>query len=989
MSRSRRRHGRAAASTAGAALLSLLALAAVQPAGAAPAAEGTPRASTTVSTATAAPRVAVSSEYAERFLEMYDEIHDPANGYFSPQGIPYHSVETLIVEAPDHGHETTSEAYSFWLWLEAAYGRATADWTSFNDAWATMETYMIPQHEDQPTNSFYNPQSPATYAAEYDHPSKYPAALNSGVRSGVDPLANELKATYGTSDVYGMHWLADVDNTYGFGAAPGAGCLLGPDSEGTSYINTFQRGAQESVWETVPQPSCEDFSFGGTNGFLDLFTGDSSYAKQWKYTNASDADARAVEAAYWAHTWATEQGQPEAVAATVAKAAKMGDYLRYAMFDKYFKQPGCTSPSCPAGTGKNSAHYLMSWYYAWGGALDPAAGWAWRIGSSHAHFGYQNPMAAWALSTSPALEPQSPTAVDDWSTSLERQLEFYQWLQSDEGGIAGGATNSWGGAYGTPPAGTPTFYGMAYQEAPVYSDPPSNQWFGMQVWSMERVAQLYYESGDAQAKALLDRWVPWAIANTQATGGADWAVPSTLRWTGAPDAWDAANPGDNSGLHVEVISHGQDVGVAAALAGTLIHYAAAAHDDEAQAVAKSLLDSIWEHNRDDKGVSAVEVREDYKRFDDVLTTTTGDGVYVPSGWQGTMPNGDEIEPGVSFLDLRSFYRDDPDWPKVQAYLDGGEAPAFRYHRFWAQSAVAVALANYDRFFGEPAGEDTTAPTVPTALAVASTTSSSATLTWTSSTDDVRVTGYDVLRDGVVVGTATGTIFTDPGLAPATAYAYTVRARDAAGNLSAPSSPVTATTRPPTADTTPPSVPAGLRAGTVTTTSVPLTWDASSDAVGVTGYDVYQGTVKVATVAGTSHTVTGLAPATGYSFSVAGRDAAGNVSARSTAVSATTAPVPTGACTAAYRTTGSWSGGFQGEVTVTAGNAPVTGWTVRWDLAPAAVSQLWGASHTVSGTVVTASNLSWNGSLAAGGSTSFGFIGTGTPPTSASVTCAAP
>ncbi|MEK8229263.1 glycoside hydrolase family 48 protein [Oerskovia sp. M15] len=90
----------------------------------------------------------------------------------------------------------------------------------------------------------------------------------------------------------------------------------------------------------------------GTNGYLDLFTGDSSYSKQWKYTNASDADARAVEAAYWAHTWATEQGQPEVVAATVAKAAKMGDYLRYAMFDKYFKQPGCTTPSCPPGPAR-------------------------------------------------------------------------------------------------------------------------------------------------------------------------------------------------------------------------------------------------------------------------------------------------------------------------------------------------------------------------------------------------------------------------------------------------------------------------------------------------------------------------------------------------------------------------------------------------------------------------------------------------------------
>ena len=39
-----------------------------------------------------------------------------------------------------------------------------------------------------------------------------------------------------------------------------------------------------------------------------------------------------------------------------------------------------------------------------------------------------------------------------------------------------------------------------------------------------------------------------------------------------------------------------------------------------------------------------------------------------------MPNGDAIKPGVSFLDIRSFYKNDPDWPKVQAYLDGGAAP---------------------------------------------------------------------------------------------------------------------------------------------------------------------------------------------------------------------------------------------------------------------------------------------------------------------------
>ena len=55
------------------------------------------------------------------FLAMYGDM-TAANGYFSPLGIPYHSVETLIVEAPDYGHETVSETYSYYLWLETMYG---------------------------------------------------------------------------------------------------------------------------------------------------------------------------------------------------------------------------------------------------------------------------------------------------------------------------------------------------------------------------------------------------------------------------------------------------------------------------------------------------------------------------------------------------------------------------------------------------------------------------------------------------------------------------------------------------------------------------------------------------------------------------------------------------------------------------------------------------------------------------------------------------
>src|SRR4051812_32601899 len=85
-----------------------------------------------------------ADEYSQKFLDQYNKIKDSANGYFSPAGVPYHSVETLMVEAPDHGHESTSEAFSYWMWLEATYGRVTGDWAPFNAAWAATEKFIIP-----------------------------------------------------------------------------------------------------------------------------------------------------------------------------------------------------------------------------------------------------------------------------------------------------------------------------------------------------------------------------------------------------------------------------------------------------------------------------------------------------------------------------------------------------------------------------------------------------------------------------------------------------------------------------------------------------------------------------------------------------------------------------------------------------------------------------------------------------------------------------
>ncbi|WP_224367030.1 glycoside hydrolase family 48 protein [Hyalangium versicolor] len=634
---------------------------------------------------------AAESTYTQRFLDHYNKIKNPANGYFSPKGVPYHSVETLIVEAPDHGHETTSEAYSYWLWLEAMYGRVTGDWAPFNNAWANMEQYIIPAQADQPTNSFYQANKPATYAAEWDLPNQYPSTLRTEVGVGSDPIAGELQSAYGNSNIYGMHWLLDVDNWYGYGRC-------GDGTTSPSYINTFQRGAQESVWETVPHPSCESFNWGKTGqGFLSLFTGDASYSKQWRYTNAPDADARAIQAAYWAYVWAREQGKESLVADTAKKAGKMGDYLRYAMFDKYFKRIGqCIGETaCPAGTGKNSMHYLMSWYYSWGGALDTSGGWAWRIGSSHSHFGYQNPMAAYILSTTSFARPQSATGVTDWATSLQRQLEFYTWLQSAEGGFAGGATNSWNGRYAQPESAS-SFYGMYYDWQPVYHDPASNQWFGFQAWSVQRVAEYYYVTGDAKAKKLLDKWVGWASANTTLTADGKYQIPSTLQWTGEPDTWNPTTPGTNSNLHVSIVDYTTDVGVTAAFARTLTFYAARSGSVSAKTLAKELLDRMWANYQTSKGVAVPEKREDYKRFDDAYNAATGDGVFVPTGWTGKNAQGATVDANSTFLSLRPKFQQDPDWAKVQSYLAGGAVPEFTYHRFWAQADIALAMADYGR-----------------------------------------------------------------------------------------------------------------------------------------------------------------------------------------------------------------------------------------------------------------------------------------------------
>ena len=356
------------------------------------------------------------------------------------------------------------------------------------------------------------------------------------------------------------------------------------------------------------------------------------------------------------------------------------------------------------------------------------------------------------------------------------------------------------------------------------------------------------------------------------------------------------------------------------------------------------------------------------------------------------------------------------------------------------------------------GADTTAPSTPLNLTASGTTQTTTNLSWSASTDNVGVTGYNIYQGATQIGTSTSTSYNVTGLTAATTYSFTVRAKDAAGNLSASSNTASVTTLSSggtgptyctsqgnsvadeyisrvqlntinnpstgnngytdftsistgltkgssytitvtptwtgstysegyavwidynqngsfddsgelvwsnaastttpvsgsfsvpssatngatrmrvsmkyngiptscetfsygevedytvnisgaTADTTAPTAPTSLSASGTTQTTTNLSWTASTDNVGVTGYNVYQGTTQIGTSTSTSYNVTGLTAATTYSFTVRAKDAAGNISNSSNTVSVTTLPNASTGCSSTV-TSFPYSEGFE-------------------------------------------------------------------------------
>ncbi|MEU8206418.1 PQQ-dependent sugar dehydrogenase [Streptosporangium sp. NPDC049046] len=186
------------------------------------------------------------------------------------------------------------------------------------------------------------------------------------------------------------------------------------------------------------------------------------------------------------------------------------------------------------------------------------------------------------------------------------------------------------------------------------------------------------------------------------------------------------------------------------------------------------------------------------------------------------------------------------------------------------------------------------------------------------------------------------------------------------------------------DTTAPTAPTGLTASGTTSTGTTLAWTASTDNVGVTGYDVLRapgasgGTfTQVGTSATTSYAETGLTANTTYRYQVRARDAAGNLSPVSNTVTVTTTPGGggPGGCSATGTVQTQWSNGYVIQpVTVTnTGTSATSGWTVTFTLPSGhAVTGSWNATLTVSGQTVTARSAGHNGALGPGQSTTFGF-----------------
>lgn len=224
---------------------------------------------------------------------------------------------------------------------------------------------------------------------------------------------------------------------------------------------------------------------------------------------------------------------------------------------------------------------------------------------------------------------------------------------------------------------------------------------------------------------------------------------------------------------------------------------------------------------------------------------------------------------------------------VKTHTDG-----FLTIRLTSATDLGVNLKSKEAVKEKPfiAINDSQAPTAPTELVSSNVSYGSVSISWKASTDDLGVSSYEVFQDGVSVGTTFATSMAVTGLSPNTTYSFTVKAKDAANNSSAASQAINVKTD--VADAEAPSVPANLSAASITPYDFKLTWTASTDNIGVTGYDVFKDGVLYTSTSSTFLLIHSLSPSKSYSMSVKAKDGSNNLSSSATLVVSTIAATPT-------------------------------------------------------------------------------------------------
>jgi endonuclease I/chitodextrinase len=187
--------------------------------------------------------------------------------------------------------------------------------------------------------------------------------------------------------------------------------------------------------------------------------------------------------------------------------------------------------------------------------------------------------------------------------------------------------------------------------------------------------------------------------------------------------------------------------------------------------------------------------------------------------------------------------------------------------------------------------DTEAPSIPTDVAISNISYTSFDVSWTASTDNEAVTGYDIFVDGILTKqTTTETMVSISSLTTNTTYSITVLAKDLVNNKSAQSAAVNGNTLE---DTEAPSTPTNVSANTISDSSFGLTWTASTDNNVVAGYDIYVNGALNSSVSNLTTTITGLTATTEYTVYIIAKDASGNTSTESTTIDVTTTAGGTG------------------------------------------------------------------------------------------------